>query len=315
MATPYRYLYGPVPSRRLGRSLGIDLVPTKTCCLDCVFCQLGATPRKTTQRRVYVPTDQVRNEIEHWCRTQGDADYITLSGSGEPTLHAEFGEVLAAVKAHCRVPVVLLSNGVLFSHPDVRAAACQADVVKFSLSAWDQASFEWINRPDSRLTFDTMLAGQKAFRQEFQGQLWLEVFIMLGLNAMPSRVRRIAALAAEIAPDRIHLNTVTRPPAESFAVPVDDERLSALTELFEPRAQIIHEFKPQGTKPLDADQESIMAILKRRPCTSRQIADVCGMHFYEVTKHLAALLKINQVRTANRHGAVYYVDAHREVAS
>jgi wyosine [tRNA(Phe)-imidazoG37] synthetase (radical SAM superfamily) len=260
-----------------------------------------------------VPTSQVIGEFENWCRTNGDADYITLSGSGEPTLHADFGKVLAAVKTQCHIPAVLLSNGVLFHRAAVREAAGQADIVKVSLSAWDQASFEWINRPHPGLTFEHSLAGLKAFRREFKGQVWLEVFLMQGLNAMPAQVHQIATLSREIAPDRIHLNTVTRPPAESFAMAVTHERLSLLTELFEPRAEIINDYKPRDAQPIGADQASIRAILKRRPCTSRQIADVCGLHFYEVTKYLATLMQEKHVRTESRNGAIYYLDAGRGV--
>jgi wyosine [tRNA(Phe)-imidazoG37] synthetase (radical SAM superfamily) len=274
---------------------------------------LGVTARKTLDRQPYVPADQVVAELKGWLQADADADHISLSGSGEPTLHAGFGQILAAVKARSAIPVVLLSNGALFDRAEVRAAAGQADIVKLSLSAWDQASFEWINRPHPDLSFDRMVAGQKAFRREFKGQLWLEVFLLQGLNAMPAQVRRIADLAGQIAPDRIHLNTVTRPPAEAFAMPVAFEHLTSLTELFEPPAEIINEFKPHARNLMAADQESIMAILRRRPCTSRQIADVCGLHFYEVTKHLAVLMQGRQVRTENRCGAVYYVDAEREV--
>jgi wyosine [tRNA(Phe)-imidazoG37] synthetase (radical SAM superfamily) len=260
-----------------------------------------------------VATDQVKNELESWYREHGQADYTALSGSGEPTLHAAFGEVLATVKAFKAIPAALLSNGVLFYREEVRRAARQADVVKVSLSAWDQTSFEWINRPHPRLQFDRMLTGQKVFRREFEGELWLEVFLVQGFNSLPEEVRKIAGLAREIAPDRIHLNTVTRPPSEGFAMPVTHEHMRSLTDLFEPRAEIIGEFAPKAIPSMGADQGSILAILKRRPCTSRQIADVCGLHFYEVTKYLAALMKVNQVRTESRHGAIYYVDAEREV--
>ena len=108
----YRYLFGPVPSRRFGRSLGIDLTPHKTCSLDCVFCQLGRTPQKTLERKAYVPTADVIAEIDHWLQTDGHADYLTLSGSGEPTLHAEFGRVLAFLHDQ-PIPSVLLTNGTL----------------------------------------------------------------------------------------------------------------------------------------------------------------------------------------------------------
>jgi wyosine [tRNA(Phe)-imidazoG37] synthetase (radical SAM superfamily) len=313
MAILYQHLYGPVPSRRFGRSLGIDLMPHKACCLDCIFCQLGPTHRKTLTPQNYVSTEQVKNELESWYQKNGKADYIALSGSGEPTLHAAFGEVLATVKAFKQIPTALLSNGALFYREEVRQAASQADVVKISLSAWDQASFEGVNRSHPRLQFHRMLAGQKAFRREFEGELWLEVFLVRGFNSLPEQVRKIAALAREIAPDRIHLNTVTRPPSEGFAMPVTHAHMQPLTELFEPQAEIISEFIPKETPSMEADQESIMAILKRRPCTSRQIADVCGLHFYEVAKHLTALMKANQVRTEPRDGAVYYVDAEREV--
>ena len=258
-------------------------------------------------------TDHVQNELESWYRKHGQADYIALSGSGEPTLHAAFGEVLAMVKAFKHIPTALLSNGALFHREEVRQAARKADVVKISLSAWDQTSFEWINRPHPRLQFDRMLAGQKAFRREFEGELWLEVFLVRGFNSLPEEVSKIAGLAREIAPDRIHLNTVTRPPSEGFAMPVTHSHMQPLMELFEPRAEIISEFISKEARPMGANLESIMAILKRRSCTSRQIADVCGLHFYEVTTHLAALMKANLVRTESPHGAIYYVDAQTEV--
>lgn len=136
----YQYLFGPVPSRRLGRSLGVDLTPYKTCTLDCVFCQLGRTTKKTVTRQEYVPTDRVLAELEQWLKSDGKADYITLSGSGEPTLHSRFGEVLEFIRANSKIPAVLLSNGMMLYLPEVRAAAAYANVLKVSLSAWDQMS-------------------------------------------------------------------------------------------------------------------------------------------------------------------------------
>jgi wyosine [tRNA(Phe)-imidazoG37] synthetase (radical SAM superfamily) len=153
-----------VPSRRFGRSLGIDLTPHKTCSLDCVFCQLGRTPEKTLERKTYVPTGDVIDEIDHWLQTDGNADYLTLSGSGEPTLHAEFGRVLAHLRRQ-PIPSVLLTNGTLLDRPEVREAAALARVVKVSLSAWDQKSFEWVNRPHRQLEFTTLVDGMKAFRK------------------------------------------------------------------------------------------------------------------------------------------------------
>jgi len=120
----YNYLFGPVPSRRFGRSLGIDLTPYKTCSLDCVFCQLGRTKEKTITRKEYVPIDAVMAELEEWLKTDGQADYITLSGSGEPTLHFRFGEILEFIRTNSAIPAVLLTNGTLLDHAQVRDAAC-----------------------------------------------------------------------------------------------------------------------------------------------------------------------------------------------
>jgi len=126
----YRHLFGPVPSRRLGRSLGVDLTPFKTCTLDCIFCQLGHTTNKTLDRKEYVPVVAVEAELETWIKEGGKADYITLSGSGEPTLHTRFGEVLQFVRDQTAIPTALLSNGTLFWLPEVREAARHADIVK-----------------------------------------------------------------------------------------------------------------------------------------------------------------------------------------
>lgn len=176
MNDKYKYLFGPVPSRRLGRSLGVDLTPFKTCSLDCVFCQLGCTTHKTIQRSEYVPVADVQSDIEAWLQTGVKADYITFAGSGEPTLHSGLGEILGFIKEKTPIPTALLSNGTLFSNSEVRSAAQKADLVKLSLSAWDQASFEQVNRPHPDLKFKEVLEGYKVFRDEFKGRLWVEFF-------------------------------------------------------------------------------------------------------------------------------------------
>jgi wyosine [tRNA(Phe)-imidazoG37] synthetase (radical SAM superfamily) len=157
----YKHIFGPVPSRRLGRSLGVDLTPYKTCTQDCVFCQLGRTPNKTITRREYVPIGKVLDEIEEWLRRDGKADHITLSGSGEPTLHSCFGEVLGFVRNNSAIKAVLLTNGSLFHLPEVRREALKAHIVKVSLSAWDQASYGWVNRPHPDLDFKQLMTSQK----------------------------------------------------------------------------------------------------------------------------------------------------------
>ncbi len=307
--TTYRYLFGPVPSRRLGRSLGIDLTPYKTCCHDCVFCQLGRTTHKTIRRKEYVPTELVLAELKRWLSSGGQADYITLSGSGEPTLHTGFGKILEFIRTNTDIPSVLLTNGAMLYLPAVRQAASAANVVKVSLSAWNQASFTWMNRPPRQLRFEQVIDGQKRFRAQFNGQLWMETFLIAGMNSMPQDVGKIAALAKEIVPDLIQLNTAVRPPSESFVAPLSKERLSALTHLFEPQAEVIAEFSTSNHAHVKANQDTIMEMLQRRPCTAKQIADGFGMHLNEVLKHLGNLMRNDHIRAQIRKKEVYYIAA------
>ena len=305
MISNYRYIFGPVPSRRFGRSLGVDLTPYKTCSLDCVFCQLGRTQKKTVTRKEYVPTKAVLEEIGDWLNSNGDADYITLSGSGEPTLHAGFGKVLEYLET-CEIPSALLTNGTMLYLPDVRDAAVHADIVKVSLSVWNQHSFEWVNRPHSKLTFDRVVTGIKDFRSQFKGELWLEVFLLLAINSIPADVEKIAAIAKSVNPDRIHLNTVVRPPAEDFAKPVPNDRMKALTHLFEPPAEIMSESNINGQMKIQANEDTILAMLQRRPCTMQQIEQTFGMHINEASKYLGKLMRSNQVRVYTKNAVVYY---------
>ena len=300
-----KYLFGPVPSRRFGRSLGIDLTPHKTCTLDCVFCQLGRTTCKTRSRQPWVPVAEVIDEIDDWLDRDGEADYLTLSGSGEPTLHSEFGRVLAHLQDK-PIPSVLLTNGSLLHEPAVREAAALADVVKISLSAWDQKSFEWVNRPHPGIDFDTMLTGMEAFRKMFKGELWLEVFLLSGINDDARDVGRIATLAKRLAPSRIHLNTIARPPAETFAVAVPPAKLAALADLFDPPAVIAASSQIVPTRRTMAGTADILAMLKRRPCTTDQIKAAFGMHINEISKILSMLINEKRILADLKGEDVYY---------
>ncbi|MBN1833833.1 MAG: radical SAM protein [Deltaproteobacteria bacterium] len=302
----YKYLFGPVPSRRLGRSLGVDLTPYKTCTQDCVFCQLGRTPKTTLTRHEYVPMVEVLDELGKWLKMGGRADHITLSGSGEPTLHSSFGEVLGFVRENSPIKAVLLTNGSLFYLPEVRRQALQAHIVKVSLSAWDQSSYGWVNRPHPDLDFKRLMDGQKAFRNEFKGEIWIEVFLVWGMNSIPSDVAKIATLAELLKPDRIHLNTAVRPPAEAFVEPLSEKRLAALCDLFSPRAEIIADYRTKGEVEISANEESIVSLLRRRPCTAEDIAGAFGMHLNEVSKYLGILMRQGRIHTERLNGSFYY---------
>jgi len=308
----YRYLFGPVPSRRLGRSLGVDLTPYKTCSHDCVFCQLGRTTNKTIDREEYVPAEAVLEELGEWLKRDGKAEYVTLSGSGEPTLHSRFGKVFRFVRENGPIKTVLLTNGSLFHLPEVRNAASQAHIVKVTLSAWDQASYGWVNRPHPDLDFEKLVGGIKAFRDQFKGELWIEVFLVAGMNSMTSDVAKIAALVDHLEPDRVHLNTAVRPPAEDFVGPLSRERMVSLCNLFHTMPEVIAEYKVKACLGMEANQEKIMCMLRRRPCTAEEIAGTFGMHFNEISKYLGNLMRGGKIHTEHECGSCYYVAAIKD---
>lgn len=310
--TKYRYLYGPVPSRRFGRSLGVDLTPLKTCCQDCVFCQLGPTTNKTVERREYVPTEAVLAELKQWLASGGWADYITLSGSGEPTLHSRFGEILEFIRSNTDIPPALLTNGALLYLPEVREAASAARVVKVSVSAWDQVSFEWVNRPHSYLRFAQVIRGLKLFRDTYRGHLWIEVFLVQGMNTLNAVVDRLAQITKDLTPDRIHLNTAVRSPAEAFVQPLSTERMRALSRKFKPVANVIAEFSGSPSKHHEADKERIFAMLRRRPCTAKQITAGFGMNLSEVLKDLEVMVRNGRVQPKRTNTEIYYTATKQE---
>ena len=301
-----KYLFGPVPSRRFGWSLGVDLTPYKSCSLDCVFCQLGRTTNKTVSRKEYVPTDDVISEIDDWLNAEGSADFITLSGSGEPTLHLHFGKILDYIRSNSNIPAVLLTNGTLLYLKEVRDAALSANIVKISLSAWDQSSYDWVNRPHKQLEFSRLLEGYKDFRKQFHGELWMEVFLVWGINSIPSDVRKIATLAREIKPDRIHLNTAVRPPAEEFAEAVSIERLSSLQHFFNPEAEVIAEFNASKGITVKENKDFIFSMLARRPCTIDHIAKGFGLHINEVSKYIGSMMRSGEIMEERKNSTVYY---------
>lgn len=311
MGAKYKHLFGPVPSRRFGRSLGVDLTPFKTCSPDCVFCQLGPTTCRTVKRQEYVPTAEVLAEIHDWLDSDGEADVITLSGSGEPTLHSRFGDVIELIRRRTDIPVLLLTNGTQLHLAEVREEASRANMVKVSLSAWDEQSFEHVNRPCPGLTFAQLVAGEAVFRKEFSGQLFLEVFLLRGINSAPADVRRTAKLARRIGPDRVQLNTAVRPPAEKLAVALPAEHMAELAQLFTPTAEVIAEFSADHAADVRANEDTILAMLQRRPCTAPQVAAAFGMHLNEVSKYVGKLCRTGSVEAQHRGAEVYYSAASR----
>lgn len=302
-----RYIFGPVPSRRLGRSLGVDLVPFKTCTYDCIYCQLGRTTNKTVERREYVPTDAVLSEVRQKLDEGVRPDYITISGSGEPTLHSGIGEVIAGIKDLTDVPVAVLTNGSLLWQADLAQELKQADLLIPSLDAGDAKLFAHVNRPHESISFDGMIRGLVELRRRFEGEIWVEVLLLGGITAIDAEVLKIKAIAEEIRPNSLQLNTAVRPTAEDFALTVAPQEMERLCRLIGPDAEVIAD--SAGTHEVAqfrARREDVLALLERRPCTPKDIAAALSLHPNEVVKYVGELEREGRVAMEAHYGAPYY---------
>ena len=306
MSNTYRYLFGPVPSRRLGRSLGVDLIPFKTCTMDCIYCQLGETPCAVSERGDYVPIQDVLAELEEWKKADGQADHITLAGSGEPTLHTRFGDVFRWVKAHSGIQSVLLTNGTLLHLPEVRQEAALADKVKVTLSAWDEASFQQIHRPADGVTFEQLIKGERTFREAYTGELSVEVFIVDGVNSQVSQVQQLAELVKSINPDRIDINTAVRPPAVAGVSAASEDHLKILADLFGEKAAVTATFKKQGSASMEISEEALLGLIKRHPATCEQLAGDFNLPAEMLLKTLLEMMEEGLLMSEKRDGETYY---------
>jgi len=304
----YRHLFGPVPSRRLGRSLGIDPVPHKTCSFDCVYCQLGPTTHHTAERRPYVPATQIIAELEYWLEQDGCADYLTLSGSGEPTLNCEIGDVIHWAQSHTTIPIAVLTNSSLLWDPEVRAQLATADLLLPSLDAALASSFARVNRPCTGLDLDRVLAGLKAMSDEFAGEIWLEVLLVEDINSSPEDLLALAAAVHDLRHERVQINTVVRPPAESCARPVTAGQLQEACLILGPRAEIIAPL--EGLAGLvgarKGASEALLELLNRRPCDLADLAMALGIHRNEVAKYINILLRGGLIESVEVEGKTFF---------
>ena len=306
----YKYLFGPVPSRRLGISLGVDLVPHKVCSLDCVYCECGPSTKLTDTRMEYIPYNKVVSELGHYFANSPDPDYITFSGSGEPTLNVRLGDVLTFIKQKKpNVPVAVLTNGTLLNRKDVRNELTQADLVLPSLDAASSDVFQKINRPYSGLKLDEYIQGLITFRKEFKGLVWLEILIIPGYNDQKKELLLLKKAILKIQPDKVQLNTLDRPGILDDIRPASNIELKEILDLWElENAEIIA--KAPGRKSIasyrkDAE-EAILETIQRRPCTLDDLSTILGLHINEVNKYLDVLEAENKVKVTRQERGLFY---------
>jgi len=292
MSQTKEYFYGPVPSRRLGRSLGLDIFPFKTCSLDCIYCQLGPTSEKTIQRKSYIPVRKITQELKKIITPGLKADYITISGSGEPALNADLGKIIKNIKSITKIPLAVITNSTLMYRRDVRMDCALADLLLPSLDAGDEDTFRKINRPHRNISIKKLINGLSAFREQFSGPIWLEVFLIEGVNTSSEQLEKIKQAVKKIRPDKIQLNTAVRPAPLQNIKPLSHEKLRNIAEMLGPNAEGIADFEALHEKKYTlTTQQNILAMLKRRPCSIMDIASALTGSPAQVSKTLAEMQK------------------------
>jgi len=306
----YKYLFGPVPSRRLGMSLGIDLIPKKVCSLNCVYCEVGKTTKLTTDRLEYVKYDKVIDELKDFMSDKPKIDYITFSGSGEPTLNSRIGEILNFIKENYPdVKTAVLTNGTLLSDKNLRKELLKADVILPSLDAVGQEAFEKINRPAPELSLQNYIQGLIDLRKEYEGKIWLEVLFLKDYNDSEDELMRLKEVIDKIKPDSIQLNTLDRPGTEEGLIPLSKDELQHIVDFwdFDNVEIIASQLQRTNISSYNGNVESaILETIARRPCTLDDLHRLLGIHVNEINKYLGTLESEGKITTQSLERGVFY---------
>jgi wyosine [tRNA(Phe)-imidazoG37] synthetase (radical SAM superfamily) len=305
-----KYVFGPVPSRRLGQSLGIDTIPLKTCNWNCVYCQLGRTKPITNERKEYCPSESILAEVREALQAHqpGEIDWVTFVGSGEPLLHDGMGWLIRQVKGITPLPVAVITNGSLLYLEEVRQELTPADAVLPSLDAGTAELYRKIDRPHPDITFERLVEGMAAFREGYRGKLWVEVMLVCDLNDTPQVLWDIAKTLQRIEPDAVHINLPDRPPAETWVKPPREENLMQAMAILGNVAEVVHpaegRFDLSGYEnPVDA----ILSIITRHPMTDDQLErSLSTWSQVEVKQVLSDLKASGRAQVVERYGVRFW---------
>jgi wyosine [tRNA(Phe)-imidazoG37] synthetase (radical SAM superfamily) len=300
------HLFGPVPSRRLGRSLGVDLIPPKTCTYDCIYCEVGPTTHPTRQRFAYQADAILRELADHLQDPAPAPDVITLAGSGEPTLNLGLGRIIREIKAMSQISVAVLTNGALLYLPEVRRELAAADVVLPSLDAAREEVYRAINRPLPEFSLESLLEGLMSFRREYRGRIWLEVMLLKGLNDTEAELALLRRALREIAPDKIQLNTAVRPVVEAAARPLDPDEMAAAAAYLGGPVEVIASFNRGDIAGGPCQDEDFVEMLSRRPMTAPDLAQALGLPLMQVEAQLKRLTASGRIAFNRYHDQEFY---------
>ena len=268
----YSYVYGPVPSRRMGISLGVSPIPQKVCNYSCIYCQLGRTRQMGNKREAFYPITDVLDEVADYLKGKPPMDVITIVGEGEPTLYSSLGELILGLKNLTDKPVAVITNGALMSDREVRDELGNASLILPSMDAYDERTFKLINRPFGKISFDEVYKGIQTFSKGYSGQLWLETMLIKGINDDDESLMKLRELLRGIDYDRLYINTPVRPPAESGVKEPSIERVERAVELLGGVAINLAASKGFYSEIRD-DYEAILSIIKRHPMNQHEIGN------------------------------------------
>ena len=306
----YRYLFGPVPSRRLGISLGVDLVPHKVCSLNCIYCESGRTTNLTIERKEYIPINEVLKELNDYLSQKPNLDFITFSGAGEPTLNSGIGKVISFLKENYpRYKIAILTNSTLLSDNKLRKEISKIDLLLPSLDAVSEQVFKKLNRPFSSLIINKIIDGLIKFRREFKGKIWLEIFLADGINDTNEELNLLKQKIIEIEPDKVQLNSLDRPGTEFLIKPLSKEKLQKIAEYLKPlHVEIIAKFKTRNRiKSFNKNiEDQILETIRRRPCTDIDLTNMLNIHLNELNKYLSEMLNKNLIKTEVQERGTFF---------
>lgn len=265
-----KYVFGPVPSRRLGRSLGISPIPKKACNYSCIYCQLGRTDKMTNTRQEFFPLEDILEEFRLYLKDEDKFDVVSIVGEGEPLLYLKLGDLIRGLKKMTSKPIAVITNSGLLSDPQVREDLMEADIVLPSMDAADEKSYRKIDRPYGRIKYEETFQGLVKFSKEFKGQIYLEIMLMDGINDDEETLKKFKELLKEIRYDKLYINTPVRPPAESYAHVSKPEAISLATKML---GGISIDALASGGffSEIEDDYEAIISIIGRHPMNQHEI--------------------------------------------
>lgn len=265
-----KYIYGPVPSRRLGLSLGISPIPQKTCNYSCIYCQLGRTNPLTNERKMFFPVEEILKEFEEILKEDISFDIITIVGEGEPTLYLGLGELIEKIHKRTKKPIAVITNGALLFEKQVREELFYADMVLPTLDAVSEEAFQRINRPHRSLSYQQVIEGLRLFSKEFQGEIWVEIMLIQGYNDKRESFEKLREILSTIRYDRLYLNTPIRPPAEEGVFSVSPEKMKEAVAYL--GGISIELLSSQGFfSEIKDHKEAVLSIIKRHPMAEFEV--------------------------------------------